>query len=77
VRNLLDRVATVGGFCDHGHIRLNPDETGDPFADDWMVVDRENPNGRAGAAHDASLPTRVGVLEGRIRDHQVRLEGVA
>ena len=43
---LLDRFPTVGGFCDHGHIRLNPHETGDPFAHQWMVVDRENANSR-------------------------------
>jgi hypothetical protein len=45
---LLDRIATIGGFCDHGHIRLNTNETGNPFAHDWMVIDRQNPNGRAG-----------------------------
>ena len=41
---LLDRFATVRGFCDHGHVRLNAHEAGDPFAHEWMVVDGENPN---------------------------------
>jgi hypothetical protein len=26
------------------HVWLNLHETGDPFADDWMIVDGENPN---------------------------------
>ena len=41
---LLDRFPTVGGFCDHGHIRLNSHEAGDPVAHQWMVVDRKNAN---------------------------------
>ena len=74
---LLDRFATVGGLCDQGHIRLDPHETGDPFAHEWMVVHRENPNGRAAAAHDASPPTCAGDLEANSRDHQERLTAVA
>ena len=74
---LLDRVPTVGGVCDHRHIRLNPDQTGDPFAHDGMVVDRENPNGRAGVAHDASPRRFAGLLGVNSRDHQVRRGDVA
>jgi hypothetical protein len=48
-----------------------------PFADDWMVIDRENPNWRAGAAHDASSSTHAGVFEANSRDHQDRLRDVA
>ena len=74
---LLDRLATVGGFCDHRHIRLDRHETGDPFAHQWMVVDRENPNWRAVAAHDASPPAACRRLDGSSRDHQERLAAVA
>ena len=74
---LLDRFAAVGGFGDQGHVRLNADETGDPFAHDGMVVDRENPNSRAVAGHDASPPTCARVLEVNSRDHQERLGDVA
>ena len=73
---LLDRVATVGGFCDHRHVWLNPHETGDPFAHDWMIVDGENPNRRA-AGHDASPSTSAGALAANRRDHHERLADVA
>jgi hypothetical protein len=58
-------------------LRLNPEDTGDPFVDDRMVVDREDPNWRAAAAHDGSPPRRAAVLETTSRDHQERLREVA
>ena len=51
---LLDRFSTIRRFGDHGHIRLNFHQTGDPLAHEWMVIDRENPNRRA-----ASLKTHL------------------
>jgi DNA-binding NarL/FixJ family response regulator len=63
---LLDRIGTGGGFSDHRHIRLNPDETADPFAHKWMVIDDENPNRRAAAARDAhsvAAARNVGLLQ--------------
>src|SRR6185503_11769956 len=69
---LLDRFATVGGLCDHRHIRLNLYETGDPIAHDRMIVHRENPDGRAVAAHDPSPPTCRAALNANSRDHQER-----
>ena len=74
---LLDSVTTVGGFCDQRHIRLNPNETGDSLSDDWMVVDRENPNSRAVAARHTSPPVVCGRLADDRRDHQERLPDVA
>jgi hypothetical protein len=73
---LLDRFPPVGGFCDHGHIRLNPDEADDPFAHHGMVVDGENANWGA-AGHDAFPHTLAGGLDAKSRDHQVRLGDVA
>ena len=55
---------------------LNPHETGDPFAHDWMIVDGENPNRRA-AGHDASPSTSAGALAANRRDHHERLADVA
>jgi hypothetical protein len=52
---LLDRFGTAAGFCDQGHVRLDADESGDAMAHERMVVDRENPDGRAAAAHDPLL----------------------
>ena len=73
---LLDRFPPVGSFCDHGHIRLNSHETGDPFAHHWMVVDRENANPGA-VGHDASPRTFAGVFGPRSRDSQERRADVA
>ena len=73
---LLDGFPTVGRFCDHGHIRLNPHETGDPFAHDWMVVDDENPNGELPTSRCVSFDVS-GVLEATRRDHQERPRGAA
>jgi len=42
-----------------------------------MVVDREDPNWHAAAAHDGSPPRRAAVLETTSRDHQERLREVA
>jgi hypothetical protein len=47
----VDRVATVGGFCDHSHIRLNFHQTRDSLAHHRVIVDGENPNPRAATAH--------------------------
>jgi hypothetical protein len=44
------------------------DETGDAFAHEWMVVDRENPNGRAAVAHHTSPLPHAGVSEANRRD---------
>src|SRR5688572_325964 len=63
----LDRFATVGGLCYHRHIRLNPNETGDPIAHHGMVVHRENLDGRAVYAHDTSLPRCRAVLRSEER----------
>jgi hypothetical protein len=52
---LLNGVATVRGFCHQRHIRLNPDETGDSLPHEWMVIDCENADLRASAAHRADL----------------------
>src|SRR5271157_1580712 len=49
---LLDGLATVGGFTYYGHVRLDPNQTGDPFPHEWMVVNCENSNLRASGAHD-------------------------
>jgi hypothetical protein len=74
---LLDRVATVGSFRDQRHIRLDSNETGDAFAHQRMVVDHQNSNPRAAAAHEASPPAVCGRLPGNRRDHQERLPDVA
>ena len=66
-------VVPVGGFGHHRHIRLSPDETRNSLAHEWMVIDRENPNWRAAAPHDASPLSRAGILEARSLDHQERL----
>jgi hypothetical protein len=69
---LLDRVTAVGGLRHKGHVGLNADESGDPVANERMVVDRENPNRRATARQSASSLSRAGMLEAVSRDHQDR-----
>jgi hypothetical protein len=67
---LLDRVATVSGLGDQRHIRLNPNETGDPFAHEWTVIDVRIRIGRVAGAHDASPRVRAGIAEANSRDSQ-------
>ena len=74
---LLDGLATVGGFGDQGHVRLNSHETGDPLAHEWMVVDREDPNWRAAAAHDVVPLACADAFEANTRDSHERLGGFA
>ena len=49
---------------------LNANQTGDPLAHDWMVVNRQNSNSRSAAAHDLSSCLR---LPGNLRENQERL----
>ncbi len=74
---LLDRLATVDRLRDQRHIGLHSDESGDPFADEWMVVHHENPNWRTTAAHDASPRTFAGVFRAKSRETQERLADIA
>src|SRR5271157_218160 len=41
---LLDSLAPGGRFSYHNHVRLNANETGDPFAHKGMVINCENSN---------------------------------
>jgi hypothetical protein len=37
---LLDRFATIRGFCNETHVRLPTHERSDPLAEDGMIVHR-------------------------------------
>ena len=74
---LLDRLATVAGLGDHSHVRLDADETGDALKHERMVVDRENPDGRAALAHGMSPLPRADVLEANSGESHKRLPDVA
>jgi hypothetical protein len=52
---LLDGLATIGRFTYQNHIRLNADQTGDPLAHDWVVVNCKNSNLRDAGAHELLL----------------------
>ena len=60
-----------------GTRRLDPNESGDAFAHQRMVIDCQNVNPRAAAAHEASPPAVCERLTGHRRDHQERLPEVA
>lgn len=53
---LLDRVQPVGRFGHETHVWLGPDEHGDALAQEWMIVDRENPNVPRICAHQSPRP---------------------
>jgi hypothetical protein len=48
-----------------------------PFAHEWMLIDRENPNRRVAGAHDTSPRARAGIAEANSRDSQERFVDVA
>src|SRR5450755_4970138 len=52
---LLNGLATVGRLAYQNHVGLNANQSGDPLAHNWMVVNRKNSNLRDAGAHELLL----------------------
>jgi hypothetical protein len=59
---LLDRFSAAGGLGHECHVRFVGDQTGKPFTQERMVVDRENADSGGIGTHDNGAAPRLQCL---------------